>query len=149
MLSHLIVLDPPSLDDLPRLREARKPVHIQGLVPKLAVETLDESIVHRTSWRDEVKLDSAPVSPLGAPSAAMVLNTSGHLVTMFTDGAPQDLGGCSALRAAAVVWARKACRNVGTHLGILEPKPPVESDPPVFMLNRSLESVHEIVCPRM
>ena len=50
MRSHLIVLDPPALDDCPRLREALEPVHVQAFVAQLAVEGLDESVVHRTAW---------------------------------------------------------------------------------------------------
>jgi len=35
--AHLIVLDPPAFDDLPRLRKALEPVHVEAFVAQLAV----------------------------------------------------------------------------------------------------------------
>jgi len=64
MWSHFIILDSPSFDESPGFGQACKPVQVQALISELAVETLDESVVHRTAWSDEVKLDSSPVCPL-------------------------------------------------------------------------------------
>lgn len=64
MWSHFTVLNSPPFDDPLRLTEALKPMHVQALVPKHAVEAFDEAVVQWTSWSDEIKLDSSPVCPL-------------------------------------------------------------------------------------
>jgi len=64
MWSHFIVLESPLLNEFPDFGQALEPMHVQALVPKLPVETLDESIVHWTPWCNEVKLNSSFVSPL-------------------------------------------------------------------------------------
>jgi len=64
MWSRFIVVNPPPLDESFGLAQALGPVRVQTLIAELAVEALDESVVHRPAWRDEVEFDSAPVRPL-------------------------------------------------------------------------------------
>jgi len=64
MWSHFIVLESPLLDEFPDFGQALEPMHVQALVPKLPVETLNESVVHRPAWSDEIKLDASFVGPL-------------------------------------------------------------------------------------
>ncbi len=59
-----MVLKPPLFKNPSRLSQALKPVHVQALVSELAIETLDEPVVHWTSWSDEIKLDASLVDPL-------------------------------------------------------------------------------------
>ena len=40
---------------LPRVVQRREPFHIQTLVPQLTVETLDESVLHRTAWPNDCR----------------------------------------------------------------------------------------------
>ncbi len=107
MRSHFIVLDPPPLDDFPRLCEALEPVHVQALVPELAVEALDESIVHRSSWRDEVKLDSPPVRPL-IENVASEFGPVVHTEQAVTDRVT-FLGRRNVLRRCAAMTAQPKC----------------------------------------
>ena len=58
---HFIVLDLQVVDDLLGYIQTFKPVHIQALISKLPVETLDEWVVHQLTWRNEAKLDCASV----------------------------------------------------------------------------------------
>jgi hypothetical protein len=48
---HRVVVDAPSLDDLLRLGDAQKPVLIQAVVAKLAVEAFDVGVLHRLAGR--------------------------------------------------------------------------------------------------
>jgi hypothetical protein len=61
---HLIVIDPPCLDALPRFLQSYKPELIQALIPKLAVEALDPPAVGRLAGTDEVQGHAVLVRPL-------------------------------------------------------------------------------------
>src|SRR5206468_5512697 len=43
---HLVVVAPPGLDLLPRVGQIEEPVLVQTLVAELAVEALDEAVLH-------------------------------------------------------------------------------------------------------
>jgi hypothetical protein len=52
--SDFVVVLPPGFDLPPRVLQADEPVLVQTLVPKLAVEALDEGVLHGFSRLDEV-----------------------------------------------------------------------------------------------
>ena len=64
MRPHLVVVAPPGLDLLPRVGQIEEPVLVQTLVAELAVEALDETVLHGPSGGDEVQLHLILVSPL-------------------------------------------------------------------------------------
>src|ERR1051325_11783500 len=55
---HSIVVRPPGLDDLARVRQAEEPVLVQALAAESAVETLDVGILIRLARVDEVDADA-------------------------------------------------------------------------------------------
>ena len=60
----LVVVAPPSRDSNPRLSQAGKPVIVQTLIPKTAIEALDIGILRRLSCLDQLELNAILVSPL-------------------------------------------------------------------------------------
>ena len=64
MWPDLIVINSPSLDNLPGVFQAYKPVYIQAFIPKSAVEALDKCILNGLSRADEIEFDPLAVSPL-------------------------------------------------------------------------------------
>lgn len=63
MGSVLVIVLPPSTDDLPGMTVTGKQMLIETLVPEPAVEALDEAILHRLARRDVVPLDAALLLP--------------------------------------------------------------------------------------
>src|SRR3989304_115382 len=59
-----IVIDPPPLDDPPRVGQAEEPVLVQALVAQPAVEALDEGVLHGLARLDEAQRDPLLVGPL-------------------------------------------------------------------------------------
>jgi hypothetical protein len=41
---------------VPRILQRREPLHIQTLVSQTAIETLDESVLHRMAWPNKAQL---------------------------------------------------------------------------------------------
>src|SRR6185312_6259969 len=56
MRSLLIVMFTELCQLLPRVVQRREPLHVQTLVPQSTVETLDESVLHWTTWPNETQL---------------------------------------------------------------------------------------------
>ncbi len=50
------VFPPPRFNHELRFLERQKPVLVEALIPKLAVEALDKRILHRLPWLNEVQL---------------------------------------------------------------------------------------------
>jgi hypothetical protein len=69
MRTDLVVIDPPGLDDAPRVVETEKPVLVEGLIAQLAVEALDVGVLNRLAGPDEVQLYAPLVGP-GVPCLA-------------------------------------------------------------------------------
>src|SRR5258707_173230 len=63
MRPDFVVVPPPKLDLLLRVGEIDKPVGIEALVSKLAVEAFDVAVLGRLAWPDEVQLHA----PLEGP----------------------------------------------------------------------------------
>ena len=61
--SHLVVVSTPSLAFSPRLVEAEEPVGIEALGTELAVQALDESVVHRFAGPAEVERHAVHEGP--------------------------------------------------------------------------------------
>ena len=60
----LVVVSAPSGNQDTSLRQARKPMVIQALIPKPAVEALDEGILRRFARLDQLELHAVLVGPL-------------------------------------------------------------------------------------
>ena len=58
-----VVVDPPCFDDLAGLAEVGEQGFVQAFVSKLAVEALDEAVLHRLARRDVVPFDAALLLP--------------------------------------------------------------------------------------
>lgn len=58
-----VVVDPPCFDDLAYLDEVGEQGFVQAFVSKLAVEALDEAILHRLARRDVMPFDAALLLP--------------------------------------------------------------------------------------
>src|SRR5712692_3460474 len=63
MRSDLVVIPPPGFDGLACFPQGSEPVLVQALIPPLAVEALDESILHRLPRLDEMQFHPSLVSP--------------------------------------------------------------------------------------
>ena len=63
MRPYLVVILPPDLDLMLGFVQCHKPVLVEALVAKLAVEALDEAILDRFARPDEIQPDTAPVRP--------------------------------------------------------------------------------------
>lgn len=48
-----VVVALPVFDFFPSMAQGSEPVQVQALIPELAVEALDEGILHRFAWFDE------------------------------------------------------------------------------------------------
>src|SRR5688572_20200325 len=59
----LVELPTPRFDLLPCVRQVGEPVKVQALVAELAVEALDERVLHGLAGPDEVQLHSALIRP--------------------------------------------------------------------------------------
>lgn len=64
MRPNRVVVISPSLDPLPGVTQARKPIRAEALIAKLAIEGFHEGVLHRLAWLNEVQLDSSLPSPL-------------------------------------------------------------------------------------
>src|SRR6202051_1553910 len=64
MWSHLVVIDPPAFDGLPRIVQSEKPVFVEVLLAELAMEAFDVAVLHRPSWCDEVQCNLVLIGPL-------------------------------------------------------------------------------------
>src|SRR5271170_2341927 len=60
----LVVSQAPSTNDLSSLRKRSKPVLVEALVAKLAVETLHIGVLRRFARLDQPQLDAALIGPL-------------------------------------------------------------------------------------
>ena len=58
-----VVVDPPCFDDLADLGKVREQGFVEALVAELAVEALDEAILHRFARRDVVPFDVTLLLP--------------------------------------------------------------------------------------
>src|SRR6185437_5448714 len=61
---HLVVIDPPAFDGLPRIVQSEEPVFVEALLAELAMEAFDVAVLHRPSWCDEVQCDLVLIGPL-------------------------------------------------------------------------------------
>ena len=59
----LVVVNPPALDDPPSIVQAGEPMQVQALVPELAVEAFDESVLSRLARLNEVQLYAGTSRP--------------------------------------------------------------------------------------
>jgi hypothetical protein len=58
-----VVVPTVGLDRPASVEQADEPVLVEALLPELSVEALDEGVLHRLAWLDEVKVDSSTVRP--------------------------------------------------------------------------------------
>lgn len=63
MWTHGVVVNAPGFDQRAGLGDAGKPMLVEALVPKLAVEALDEGVVGGLPRPDEAQLDATGVGP--------------------------------------------------------------------------------------
>ena len=61
MRPHGVVVNPPGVDDVLRLRDAEKPVLVQALVAKLSIEALHVGVRDRFARTNEAQLDPAAI----------------------------------------------------------------------------------------
>src|SRR3954449_6974526 len=64
MGSVMVVVDPPSLDDLASSVQSAEQVLVEAFVAEATIEALDETILHRLSPSDVVPLDGVILLPL-------------------------------------------------------------------------------------
>jgi hypothetical protein len=64
MQPHGVVIDAPRFNGLLRLGNAEKPVLVQALVAKLAVETLDVRVLNRLAGANKARLDALAIGLL-------------------------------------------------------------------------------------
>ena len=64
MRPKLVLVLAPVLDHFARLVQGEKPVLVQALVAKLAVEALHEGVLSRLPGLDEAELDAVPRRPM-------------------------------------------------------------------------------------
>src|ERR1700722_12638220 len=63
MRSTLVIIPPPFLQLFPCLRKGKKQLRVQTFIAQLPLEALDEPIVHRPTWPDEVEPYSVLIRP--------------------------------------------------------------------------------------
>src|SRR5574343_333717 len=99
----LVVVAAPSGNQDTSLGQARKPMVVQTLIPKAAVEALDERILCRFSRLDQLELHTVLVSPLVqclagkfrplvspdrlriAPETSRLIEHSGHVMSRYSE----------------------------------------------------------------
>ena len=63
MWSRIIVLQSPFLDLISSIVDGCKPQLIQAFITQFAIETLDEGVLDRSPWADEIEMYPFPVCP--------------------------------------------------------------------------------------
>jgi hypothetical protein len=76
--THLVVIDSPAFDGLPRIVQSEKPVLVEALLAELAMEAFDVAVLHRSAGCDEVQCDLVLISPL-------VQSPGGELCAVIND----------------------------------------------------------------
>lgn len=61
----VVVVGKPSLDLLAHFGEMAEDVHVEHAAPEAAIESFDETVLHRPPWLDEVQRDAFAFRPLG------------------------------------------------------------------------------------
>src|SRR5690348_8990200 len=64
MWAYGVIMATPRGDLVACVAERMEPVQVEALVAQLAVEALDEGILHRLAWFDEPQTYPAPLRPL-------------------------------------------------------------------------------------
>src|SRR4030043_1986707 len=64
MRSALIIVYPPSFDNIPGIFQANEPVFIKTLISQPADEALGKSVLYRLPRSDEVQLNAIAIGPL-------------------------------------------------------------------------------------
>lgn len=59
----VVVVHTPAINAVACVVQTGEPMQIQAVVAELAVETLDESILSRFTWLNEMELDASTLRP--------------------------------------------------------------------------------------
>jgi len=65
-----VAVDPPVIDDLPRLVDGLEPVPVQAFLPEAPVEAFDVRVLCRFVWIDEAEPHAMIARPLSSPGYA-------------------------------------------------------------------------------